>query len=1081
MKTVLETCTPRLSITQGTFNPEVFTASLSPVIEFYRAGEVDIDSIYTDGEVFFRDATYATQGLKDTVSSVFRRIAGDSSAPSIYRLETAFGGGKTHCLIACVHIANRGTELASVTADILDPTYLPESHSVKVVGIAGDEIPVTKSLRDGLVPYTLWGEIAYQIGGETLYNEVRAEAESFAAPGRDFLDRVLGGRKLLIMLDELAQYAARLSVAQPGGEDQLAAFIMTLNGYAKTHNQIAIVVTLAGAVDAFSKQTERLTKLLNEISAGEMSQDDAIALAERASRGVTSVTMRDATAVTPVQASEIASVLAKRLFANIDSEAAVEVADEYVAMYRRNSPLLPEEAASERFRDRLIMNYPFHPTLVDFLNQKLAQAENFQGTRGVLRVLALTIRSIWQKRPEIFMIQTGDIDMKNTAIVNELLGRTSSADLQLVLNADIGSADSLSLESRLSNAGRADLRNPHPDGIPLYETTWKTVFLNSLVGRSEGFTSKLFGISQPDAILAVATPLATPPQIRAALDEINESAFYLRYENDKYFAHLDPTINSVLAMIRQTISDKQIREQLRVTAGNLIGDDRHFNIERDVHYPEDIPDGRDRLTLGVISFDVTQLEPEKMFTTKGEFTPRERQNMVLLLVPKTTEVITGAQVSMGGPVPGKTQKAAEEARERAYNTARQVLAIKALKERPHAYGISPTKLQGGDFATKEREREMALSTVVSELYNGFYYPSRDGSIIRKEIRPVSGEGGVEVIGQILSILQTEKTLITDDVHTMAELKSLADEFFFKNGDRIDVDRVLDSFYQYRSWPKLVSRDALEKLLRDGVEKGVWMIYKMPDDPEATHPSELYKQEKGSVPMSVTLLGSGYSLMTPLGVKQRGWLDGDTVPSERVRDVIKEILQASGAVVVGDVSEAVKQNLANVTNAQIDREVQRLIQSGYFSIYQGDPHQTEVPEILVGGIQGSYYQPQEQDVIISISEQSERGWLDQPSRNLRLSGNEGARKLIPLLKRLGSLYTRSGAKSVISEMDITDISLAGGGKLRVSLENVLPEDVKHLDEFFQLLADAGKITDDTEADVVINQPDDDDALVKELRK
>ena len=84
---------PRRGILQGTFNPEVFTAALGPVMQFYRSGSGAIDSIYTDAEAFFREATYPTEGMRQTLSSVFRRIAGDQTAPSIYRLETAFGGG----------------------------------------------------------------------------------------------------------------------------------------------------------------------------------------------------------------------------------------------------------------------------------------------------------------------------------------------------------------------------------------------------------------------------------------------------------------------------------------------------------------------------------------------------------------------------------------------------------------------------------------------------------------------------------------------------------------------------------------------------------------------------------------------------------------------------------------------------------------------------------------------------------------------------------------------------------------------------------------------------------------------------
>ena len=97
--------------------------------------------------------------------------------------------------------------------------------------------------------------------------------------------------------------------------------------------------------------------------------------------------------------------------------------------------------------------------------------------------------------------------MQNSSIVNELLGRTGSADLRQVLNADIGSVDTTNLQGGLSNAQLADARNPHPDGLPFYEMTWKVVFLNSLVGRTEGKASKVFGISQQDAIFQLTTPV----------------------------------------------------------------------------------------------------------------------------------------------------------------------------------------------------------------------------------------------------------------------------------------------------------------------------------------------------------------------------------------------------------------------------------------------------------------------------------------------------------------------------------------------------------------------------------------------
>lgn len=503
MKSVLDACKPRPELLAGGFNPEVFTASLGPVIDYYRTGKGAIDSIYTNAKLFFQEATHPTQGLCSTLAEVFGRIAGDMGVPAIHRLETSFGGGKTHTLIACTHIAYQGKDLVDIVDGIIDPGLLPEPGTVSVVGIAGEDIPVHKPQGDALLPYTLWGEIAFQIGGEELYRDIEVDASSFAAPAKGYFEKVFKGRKVLIMLDELAQYAARLEAARPDGASQLAAFLMGLHGYARNHSGIAVVLTLASATDAFNKQTRRLAELVSEVRGEETGEDDTIGIGERAVKGVSSVVARDAIQVTPVQAAEISSVLAKRLFVETDHEIAVVTAEEYMEMYRRNSSMLTEEASSQNFKNRLVANYPFHPTLVDFLNKKLASYENFQGTRGVLRVLSLAVHNLWKRQLPVPMIHTCHLDLRSERVVNEILNRTGSSDLLLVLNADLGSVDTGVLEGGYSNAEIADQRNPHPMEYPFYEYTWKTVFLHSLVGRDEGLDSKIFGITESEALFSV--------------------------------------------------------------------------------------------------------------------------------------------------------------------------------------------------------------------------------------------------------------------------------------------------------------------------------------------------------------------------------------------------------------------------------------------------------------------------------------------------------------------------------------------------------------------------------------------------
>jgi hypothetical protein len=168
LSSIIERCRPRDGILQGTFNPEIFTASLSQVIAHYRGRRGPIDNLYTDAVPFLRDGTAPTNGIRFVLREALLRLSGDNSAPAIFRLETAFGGGKTHTLIALAHLASRGGELAEVAAPLIDGAPLPAPGECGFAGVAGDELAVHRPHGPELIPYTLWGEIAFQIGGAAL-------------------------------------------------------------------------------------------------------------------------------------------------------------------------------------------------------------------------------------------------------------------------------------------------------------------------------------------------------------------------------------------------------------------------------------------------------------------------------------------------------------------------------------------------------------------------------------------------------------------------------------------------------------------------------------------------------------------------------------------------------------------------------------------------------------------------------------------------------------------------------------------------------------------------------------------------
>lgn len=1076
MSGIIESCKPREGILQGTFNPEIFTASLSEVIAHYRGRGGRIDNLYTDAEQFFRDGTAPTDGIKFVLRGTMLRLSGDNLAPAIYRLETAFGGGKTHTLIALAHLAFRGSELAAVAASVIDGAPLPSPGECSVAGVAGDELAVHRPQGSELVPYTLWGEIAFQIGGEALYRAIGDDATATAAPGSTYFETVFKGRKALVMLDELAQYAARLEAARPNGAEQLAAFLLSLHGYARTHGGLVVIVTLASQSDAFARQTRRIVDLLSDVRGAPLTESEAEAIAERASRDAQSVVARDATAVVPVQAAELSRVLAKRLFTSVDPSAAEAAAQTYGELYGRSSAALPDEAVQADYRDRIRAYYPLHPRFLHFLNTKLATVETFQGTRGVLRLLALVVRDIWTKQQSIPMVHTTHVNLREPRIVDEILGRTRSGELKTVLDTDVGGPDTGMLAAGRSRAEIADRRNPHPAGYPLHELAWRTVFLHSLVGRAEGLGSNLFGITERDALFETAFPGLTPPQVEAALREIENTAFYLRFDRDngRYFASLEPSINRALAEVREGLRDESVKQLLGATARKVVGAENGlFRVIPDVAAPEHITDNLGRPVLGIVSLDVDRLDPVAVIETKGPRETRVQQNIVFLLVPETV-FLEGDQWSED-----RVQKA-NEARNRIADLARTVLALRRLNDKPEDYGIRREQLDRDDFDARRKERELALQTAVTGLYRVLCFASASsGAVVQKEISPAAGEGGAAVLAEIQKLLKSEGEMIAADRAATNEVLISLGKLFFDLGQTPALAKLREAFLCNRRWPILEKSGSFDEIVREGVAKGHWCLFDM-GGPERVKPERFYSRETGEVPFDADLGGAGWSLVSLAGAKQRGWGAEARIEIATVIPWVASIIGDAGSTTAGGIAAKVTEQHGEVPTNTVFRAIDRIVQDGRAMTFTGDPDQEAKPDRLFHGSAAVLYQVAAGDAVVAPAEAAKRGWVTQEEVGYRLTGADASARVLPILGQFGSLYNR-GAKTTVSVLDVAELEIDGGGRVRLTVEAASPAAMKRLGELFEVLATVAKPGKDTSVELDIAEPDETCPLIKALKE
>ena len=366
---------PHKDILEGRLTMDIFAADLWEA--YHNRGPVE----YKDAATFFQK-TYMTQGLENLLSIIERRINGKGGDSTI-QIQTPFGGGKTHSLIALMHKAR-------------------EWNAATVV-IVGTNL----SAKD-----TLWGIIETQLTGK---NDLLSGKTS---PGKDKLrNLLLTHQPLVILMDELLEYvtkAAGEKVGQSTLAAQTMAFMQELTETISTLEKSCLVVTLPSSLgEHYDQAAEQLYSQLQKV-VGRLEK-----------------------IYTPVLDSEISKVIRRRLFSNIDSSK-VKAAVKSFVDYSQKEGILPTGTEPTEYRDRFIESYPFIPEVIDVLYHRWGSFPNFQRTRGVLRLLSLVISTLKDK--SVPYITLADFNLAQTEIRQELL-KHIGAEYNGIIAQDITDTD----------------------------------------------------------------------------------------------------------------------------------------------------------------------------------------------------------------------------------------------------------------------------------------------------------------------------------------------------------------------------------------------------------------------------------------------------------------------------------------------------------------------------------------------------------------------------------------------------------------------------------------------------------------
>ncbi len=709
---------PHRDILEGRLTMDVFAADLWEVRQKRGPDE------YKDAETFFRK-TYLTQGMQDLLGIVEKRLRGEGGDPVI-QIQTPFGGGKTHALIAMYHKA--------------------ETWKAAPVVIVGEKLQ-TGSRAENFD--TLWGVMEEQLTG------TKAAFSSPVPPGGEQIKQLLQGHApVLILMDELIPYLNTTDAVQVGDATLTTltlTFLHNLTNVVSEMGNVSLVLTTTPS-NPYNR-TARGEELVAQL------QD---------------ITARREIIKSPVQEDEIARIIRRRLFGDMDLKGAESAVAGFVE-YAEKEGILPTGMQPSEYRDRFLDAYPFMPEVVDVLYHRWGSFPTFQRTRGVLRLLALVIRSLKETHPPY--ISLADFDLSDQEIRQELL-RNIGPEYNGVIAADITDVEAGSKKVDVS-LGRAY------QGLHLGSRTATTIFLYSFSGGHERGTTL-------GDLKRCATTLENPASVVAeAVEQSKGKLFYLQDIDEKYFFDNQPNINRILRTRMENVKEGelvQMEQELlrtRIQGGNLgvfVWEEEGGNI----------PDSAD-LKLVILKKGTPEII-NGILTTKG-LTPRVYRNALFFLYPSESE------------------------RAGFVHTLKRKLAYQSIEQDKH---LSLSDEQKKDIRKELKNIESGLKESIRRFYRSVAIPDRKGF---KET-----DLGIPTYGEDKKLDQAVYEKLRSDGEILEKIVPLViKEKYLSGKDYVKTEQVYQSCLKTPGETRPIRKGILEQGIAEGVRMGLFGLGELEED------------------------------------------------------------------------------------------------------------------------------------------------------------------------------------------------------------------------------------------------------------
>jgi predicted AAA+ superfamily ATPase len=828
-----EVVTPHADVASGRYQQAEFAADLWQV----HIGEGSDE--YRKPTEFFR-RTFLTESLKRLLVGAVQRLSGRGGDP-VVQLQTNFGGGKTHSMLALYHLFGGAApaELAGVDAVLAEAGVTTVPKATRVV-LVGNKIspgnPVTKP--DGTVVRTLWGELAWQLGGREAFARIAKDDENATSPGDALRELFVAYGPCLVLVDEWVAYARQLHDASdlPAGSFETQfSFAQALTESAKLAGNCLLVVSLPASDTAGSSRTQA-----DDVEVGGIRGREAL---DR----LRNVVGRVESSWRPATAEEGFEIVRRRLFEPLNGEMFKQrdlTARAFAELYRAQAGEFPPECRSGDYERRIQAAYPIHPEIFDRLYTDWSTLVKFQRTRGVLRLMAAVIHSLWEKGDRSPLILPSTIPIDDPRVQFELT-RYLSDNWVPIIEKDVDGPNSLPL--------KIDGEVPNLGKLSATRRVARTIYLGSAPTAAAAHR----GLEDRQVKLGCVMPGEAPAVFGDALRRLAAAATYLYQDGPRAWYSTQPTVTKLAEDRAEQLKrdpDKVAAElEARLRADLKRGGD-FSRIHALPRSGADVPDDLDA-RLVVLSAEhayskeagnAAETAAKAILETRGNAPRLYRNTLVFLAADRV-----------------RLQDLDEALRK--YLAWSSIVAEKeALNLDPHQVRQAETQKQAADGAVTARLPETYQWLLVPEQ------PNPQGPVVWQALR-LAGSDALAV--RASKKLRGEELLIASLGSTI--LRRHLDQVPLWRGDHVPVRQLVDDFARYLYLPRLAGPDVLLQAIRDGVALPTWKTDTFAFAESHDEAAGRYRGLRAGQSVTVTSDGNGLLVKPDVAARQ---MDAEVSPT-----------------------------------------------------------------------------------------------------------------------------------------------------------------------------------------------------------